>query len=177
MATEESDVRYKAIAGQCDEIRAELADTEKLLDEAKQGKRRKGAIDEEVDAALSLVDDLNRVTEDRGAHAESVPANALGVRIGLTFGPTVKGEKRVIQRLLGGIVAFGNTPLPVPLVGANRDLPPSVDTTEKPAASGRGRTGTAQSTLGDGGPLLSGMNYSHHPEGISLTMVNRGDRI
>ena len=67
MATEESDVRYKAMAGQCDEIRAELADTQKLLDEAKQGKRRKGAIDEEVDAALSLVDDLNRVTEDRGA--------------------------------------------------------------------------------------------------------------
>jgi hypothetical protein len=67
---------------------------------------------------LGLLDDWTRITSDPAARAEVNPLlQRLGLRIGLTFGSVVKGNKRVVQRLASGRMVFGDGPLPVPLFG------------------------------------------------------------
>ena len=41
----------------------------------------------------------------------------LGIRLGLNFHGVIKGKKREVRRLLSGVMAFGDSPLPVPLHG------------------------------------------------------------
>ena len=68
---------------------------------------------------MALLDDVGRIASDESARAEVNPMlESLGLRIGLTFGEGVKGKKRVVRRLLGGVMAFGGTPLPVRMHGA-----------------------------------------------------------
>jgi hypothetical protein len=43
----------------------------------------------------------------------------LGVRLGLTFTEAIKGRKRKVRKLVGGVMAFGGQLLPVPIHGAN----------------------------------------------------------
>ena len=41
----------------------------------------------------------------------------LGCRVGLSFVESIKGKKRVVRKLAGGIIVFGNGELPVPIHG------------------------------------------------------------
>jgi hypothetical protein len=71
-----------------------------------------------VELALSLLDDVGRISADAKARAAVNPLLIrLGVWIGLRFGTVVKGSKRNVQKLLSGQMTFGNTPLPVLLFG------------------------------------------------------------
>ena len=67
----------------------------------------------EVEKALSLLDNVHRVAGDPGARAE-VPQllKILNLRLGLKFVEAVKGRKRRVRQLSGGIIALGGTPLP-----------------------------------------------------------------
>jgi len=60
-----------------------------------------------------------RVTDEESSRlAFRDLAVRMGLRIGLWFGPAIKGRKRVVRRLLGGVTKFGDDELPVPLFGA-----------------------------------------------------------
>jgi hypothetical protein len=183
MVIEEDDSRYEVLARHGKEIQDELHDAESRLAESKRLQRNQRSPDDEVVAALGLFDEIARVATDREARAD-VPAllESLQLRIGLTFGTGIKGKKRNVQRLLGGVVAFGDTPLPVPIHGFDnreqRELTTVHNHHEQLIDLTACRCEHADSSLsaaGDGDPLQSGMADDRQPEGISLTKANRGD--
>ena len=122
MARERTDTLYAALARQYQAAQAELAAVEEALrhQEAVQVKVEASLPETQAEAALSLLDDVIRITADPAARAEVNPLlKRLGLLIGLTFRPTVKGKKRVVQQLVSGRMVFGDGPLPVPLFGKN----------------------------------------------------------
>jgi DNA invertase Pin-like site-specific DNA recombinase len=66
---------------------------------------------EEAEAALALIDEFQRIAEDPQARTEIGPLlEKLGFRIGLHFVAGIKGNKRPVRLLAGGVVAFGSQP-------------------------------------------------------------------
>ena len=121
LASETDDVLYKALRIEYKRLDAEIDEAEKAVQSARRTRPAAPAkpIEEEVDAAMGLMDDIGRVASDESARAEVRGLLAvLGLRIGLTFGDAVKGRKRKVRRLLGGVMVFGDTALPVPIHGA-----------------------------------------------------------
>jgi DNA invertase Pin-like site-specific DNA recombinase len=140
MAREKDDARYEAMAAEFDRIRQELASAEKELQGKPSHQTRTAAWtpEEEVDKALAVLDDVERITADGSARADVNPLlRRLGVRLGLTFGSAVKGKKRVVRRLLGGLMTFGDAELPVKPHGLDH-VPP---------AGGSARAGEAGSAI------------------------------
>jgi hypothetical protein len=127
----ENDERYKVLADQRAEIQGELSAAETSLAQAERAEQvpTSRSPERDVEAALGLLDNMSRVCNDATARADVTRLLVgLGVRIGLSFGTMVKGTKREVQRLLGGVVAFGGTQLPVPIHGVdNREGPAAGD--------------------------------------------------
>jgi len=120
MARERNDELYVALVRQYEAAQAELATVAQSIRrlEAEQVCLRSQAPEQQAEAALSLLDDVTRITTNPQARAEVNPLlQRLGIWIGLNFGWVIKGKKRVVRRLLSGVMTFGNTPLPVPLHG------------------------------------------------------------
>jgi len=120
MARERNDALYAALVRQYEAAQAELATVAQSICrlEAEQVCLRNQAPEQQAEAALSLLDDVTRITTNPQARAEVNPLlHRLGIWIGLNFGGVIKGKKRVVRRLLSGVMTFGNTPLPVPLHG------------------------------------------------------------
>jgi len=200
MALEKDDARYTAIAEEFDRIRSELQMAEKKLEAEQRSSPTPATRSPEVEteAALALLDDLRRITADERARAEINPLlQKLGVRIGLTFGSAIKGKKRIVRRLLGGMMTFGGRELPVPLYGpSNRQGPEGTCShpakagpdaqASGPVASGGasqagGKTDTAGANATASTPADSGQERlarfgSSQPQSISFTMGSRGDR-
>lgn len=213
MAKEGDDARYEAIAREYDRLHEEVQSTEAAMRSERRSSPTEPpmTIQDEVEAAMGLLDNIERITQDHEARAEINPLlESLGLRIGLTFGSVVKGKTRAVRRLLGGVMAFGESPLPVPLHGYSSL---QVDTmasshpdgneglgSERPGAhlvrgcesaptlvecsSGRGGLGGVDKPLED--CVLAGLAHNHdnpippsvcRQEGISITKVNRGERI
>ena len=166
MATEGDDARYEAIAREYDRLHREVRATEAALESERRASAPRVAttIQDEVEAAMSLLDDIGRITSDDGARAEINPLlEALGLRIGLTFGGTIKGKKRVVRRLLGGVMTFGGAPLPVRLHGAD-----NLEATDEPHGS------TACQVHGD---VAAELPESHNePAGRGRDASNPADR-
>jgi hypothetical protein len=218
MAQERDDARYEAIAREYDRLHREVRATEAALESERRASAPRVAttIQDEVDAALSLLDDIERITADDGARAEIHPMlEALGLRIGLTFGGAIKGRARVVRRLLGGVVSFNGAPLPVRLHGPDNreaiDEPRDssvrqaqgdvegelTESHDEPAGRGgvasnpadRSESSGCRVGIGavEGGDRFPGLTAgsqrepirpgSRRPEGISITKVNRGERI
>ncbi len=121
MATEADDGRYEAIAHEYDRVRDEVGATKDALAAVRSSMAAAPTttIEEEVESAMTLLDDVARIAGDEAARADiNRVLGMLGLRIGLTFGDAVKGKKRRVRRLLGGVMAFGDSPLPVPMHGA-----------------------------------------------------------
>jgi hypothetical protein len=81
-------------------------------------------IDAEVQKALDVIERIETACGDPVAR-EQVPRllSDLGVRIGLTFREGRAEKNRKVRRLQGGIIAFGNRPLPCVLRnGAGRPI-------------------------------------------------------
>ena len=77
--------------------------------------------DEEVATALSHLERFEQILSDptaRAAVCEMV--SQLNLRVGLRFVPAIKGKKRMVRKLLGAMIVFGNNELPVPLHGRDR---------------------------------------------------------
>jgi len=58
-----------------------------------------------IDRLLTAIGDRRNVAGMFGAAAG----------LGLTFGAAIKGKSRVVRRLVGGVMTFGDGRLPVPL--------------------------------------------------------------
>ena len=193
MATEKDDSRYEVIARQFDAVSNELKSAQKRLAriERLQSMSSKISVEEEVEAALSLLNDISKITNDIGARAEINPLlRNLGVEIGLDFKTSVKGKTRAVQRLATGIVSFGNAGLPVKLFGrrnrngndsasqgcqntsSKADFASSNQTRETDRSTSDDRKGETKSSL-----EADTRSSPRHREGISLTKVNRDDRI
>jgi hypothetical protein len=213
MATERDDARYEAIAREYDRLHAEVRSTEMALGSGHRASAMSVAtsIEEEVGAAMGLLEDVERITSDEGARAEvNALLGSLGLRIGLSFGSAIKGKQRVVRRLLGGVMVFGGAPLPVRLHGASnvegesttpwcsrggaepgvaeRDNESADQGQESRGSSGEGcsecRSGDEAVECGDRVPDPTARGRAHsnrpdrsRPEGISITKVNRGERI
>jgi DNA invertase Pin-like site-specific DNA recombinase len=114
LEAEDDDVRAMLHSALRD-LRAELAEREKTLVEvAARLPMRPEQLDveAEVQKALALLDQVQAICADPVAR-EELPRlfNDLGVRIGLTFREGRFNGRRV-RKLKGGIIAFGNRPLP-----------------------------------------------------------------
>lgn len=103
------------------------------------------------------------------------------LRVGLWFGSTIKGKKREVRQLLGGVTKLGDDELPIPLHGDRRvDGPmpvsePLTSTTEVGAEEKHHYPQAGVVTASESEAAPPGLSVSRQ-EGISYTMVSRGDR-
>ena len=127
MAREKDGALYAALCRQHETVRSQVAENRLLITqlEAEQAASATRTPEQEVEAALSLFDDVTRITGDPRARAEVNPLlGRLGIWIGLRFADAIKGKKRVVRRLQSGVMTFGGRP-PVPLHGQdNLDFGP-----------------------------------------------------
>jgi hypothetical protein len=109
---EDADLRA-AIKDEYRRIQAERAETDAKLAALPQAAPEIVATpEEEVEAALALLDQIDRVISHQATRSEALLLfQRLGLRIGLRFIDGVKGKKRRVRRLAGGLIAFGNSPL------------------------------------------------------------------
>ena len=97
----------------------------------------------------------------------------LGVWVGLSFGSAVKGKKRVVRRLQGGMITFGGQGLPVPMYGTRNRQPGNASGSPEQAGAG------ADANASTPGPCNHEQIATHlgQQEAISFTKGYRGDRI
>jgi hypothetical protein len=115
---EDDDDLRAALRGGLRDLQAELAEAEKALaDVEKRMPHREPptSVDKEVEKALALMDRIEAVCGNPAAREElNRLVQDLGIRIGLTFREG-RRNNRLVRVLQGGIVAFGNRPLPCTL--------------------------------------------------------------
>lgn len=163
MGRESDDLLYAALSRQYKAVVAELEAAAATIGrlEAEQTIVQAQAPEQQVEAALALLDDIGRITTDpqrRGAINGLL--QRLGVRIGLQFVSTVKGKKRQVQQLVSGRLVFGDAPLPVPLFGK--------DNLEGPLPGRAGARITQPSEVADGGAELE------QPSSEATTVIHAG---
>jgi hypothetical protein len=74
-----------------------------------------------VERALSKLADIQRIASTPEGRMEiRSMLDGLGIRIGLGFVGAIKGKKRPVRKLAGGIIVFGDEELPVKLHGKDR---------------------------------------------------------
>ncbi|MFM7035444.1 MAG: recombinase family protein [Planctomycetia bacterium] len=100
------------------ELQAELTAAEKALADAEKRMPHReppASVEAEVEKAMALMDRIETVCTDPAAREElNRLVQDLGLRIGLTFREG-RRNNRPVRVLQGGIVAFGNRPLPCTL--------------------------------------------------------------
>ena len=143
---------------------------------------------EEVERALCKLNDIQLIASNADARLEiRTMLSELGCRVGLSFVDAIKGKKRTVRKLAGGIIVFGDQDLPVKLHGKDRVGPcdGNPDITERDNqnhnAEGPGSSGpSAKDNSIDGNGLPSSPDVfptKCYQEDISITKVNRADRI
>lgn len=114
---EDDDVMRAQLRAASRELAAELAEAESRLAEIDAHNPSSSLVDVEalVGKAMELVERIESVCSDPGARGE-LPRllEDLGVRIGLNFRAGVM-NRRTVRVLYGGVMAFGNRPLPCTL--------------------------------------------------------------
>jgi len=71
------------------------------------------SVDEEVEAAVRVARHLAAALQDPANREEACEVfRRLGIQIGLTFGAERFGPKRMVRRLKGGVVVYGDAELP-----------------------------------------------------------------
>ena len=99
---------YSRLTGEVTNARAELAKATAALSVAEEL-----SVDEEVEAAIRIARHLAVALQDPANREEACDAfRRLGLQIGLTFGAQKFGPKRIVRRLKGGVVVYGDAKLP-----------------------------------------------------------------
>jgi hypothetical protein len=117
MSRERDDELYEALSRQFVAAKAELKTVQEGVERLRKDRETVLAEQPEarVEAVLKLLNEIIRIADDPVAWADANPLlRRLGVLIGLSFAPAVKGKKRKIQRLVSGRIVFGDGALPVP---------------------------------------------------------------
>ena len=174
LAIEESPAYRQAIREEFERIKVELATGRaQLAAVSKEPSRRLRAPEEEAEAAMRLLDDIRQVATDPAARTQILPLlRRVGLRIGLRFVDGIKGKKRRVRRLAGGVLALGTAALPGS-AGADDGGRPPIDGC-KNDWDGENWKSTSEGSL-----LLA---EAHRPElcpqeGVSFTKGSRGDWI
>ena len=167
---------YRRIKAEHEGVIAELADLE-----ARQSSLVIASPEDEVDAAMDLLDDVRRVCNNTEARAEIAPVvQKLGLRVGLTFVEGIKGKKRKVRRLAGGELTFGDRL--VPFHGHQHEddsSPVAVDHPPRSIQKDKSRKSRPRNKNGQQGksPGPAGLPTKSSRGSISSTKVSRGDRI
>ena len=115
---EDDDELRAALRAGFRDLQAELAEAEKALAEVEKRMPHReppASVEVEVQKAIALTDRIETVCTDPTAREElNRLVQDLGIRIGLTFRDG-RRNNRPVRVLQGGIVAFGNRPLPCTL--------------------------------------------------------------
>jgi len=184
MTIESDNTRYEMIAKEFDRLTQELRLVERSLEGSVLCPAAPLPAAAQVEAGMELFNQISNILGDADARERIRPMlQMLNARIGLNFGPGIKGKKRAVRNLLGGMIAFGDEELPVKLHGRDRvddgDAASHADD-EKEHQSAfselTGPTNVKRPTSDAHGPNLPGPT-NYHRKGISFTKVNRGDRI
>ena len=167
---------YRRIKAEHDKVTAELADLE-----VHHTNSTNGSPEDEVDAAMALFDEMHCVCEDKNARADMASlVQKLGVRIGLNFVEGIKGKKRKVRRLAGGVLTFGDRLVPFHghRHGGNDAPMPSADPSQQPKRKGKGRKSQPRKSNGQPGklPVPAELPTKSSRESISSTKDSRGDR-
>ncbi|NOX59114.1 MAG: hypothetical protein GXP29_09690, partial [Planctomycetes bacterium] len=104
--------------------------------------------------------------------------------LGLEFVESVKGKKRRVQKLVGGVITFDENDLPVPPFGKDY-VDDNEDGNTKPIATrGQEKSENKEKTSPGEDKIdkkkarnVAGESVENHRKGISTTKVNRGERI
>lgn len=140
MAREKDDALYDALRRQHESGRSQIEDVRQRLAnlESEREASASRTPEEEAEAALGLLDDVTRITDDPKARAEVNPLlGRLGVWMGLRFADAIKGKKRVVRRLQSGVITFGGTP-PIAIHGAD-NIGDGPGGRRRPPSPGHGR--------------------------------------
>lgn len=185
MARERNDDLYAVLANQRPEMVRDLKEIDARLATARMSTASQSTPDEDVEAALQLFDDIRSLGDDESSRlAFRDLADRMGIHIGLWFGPAIKGRKRVVRRLLGGVTKFGDEELPVPLFGSQR-----IDGQSKPCGEPGGdenratmkdhcsQAGVVTASEASASQAAPPGPSDSRQEGNSYTMVSRGDMI
>ena len=181
MSSESDEQRYQFIAAEFDRISGELRAADSRLIQLHDQATPQLTAEQEIEAAMSLIMRLDRVIEDPTARSDIGSLLAeLQLWIGLDFADAVKGQKRIVRRLSGGVIVFGEENLPVRLHGNNSLVEKEENqTTEAVKTRSNSQDSiTADSQASDEKSSLPcpSVLTKHHQESISFTKVNRGDR-
>lgn len=182
MARERDDKRYAMIADQRDLLLKEISDTETKIRSLVQDMGTVRTVEADVDEAMRLFEEITALTEDEASRLKiGEIVRRIGLWIGLNYAAGIKGTKRQVRVLQGGIMTFGNEELPVRLFGNQRLDPNGGAQTVDGGHDVRTEEDCVQTQLGV--VSASGPNPEAAPpgpfecrqEGISYTKVSRGD--
>ncbi|MEM8864521.1 MAG: recombinase family protein [Planctomycetota bacterium] len=138
-------------------------------------------IDEQVEQAMSLLGNLECVLSDAEARvAFRELMERLNVRVGLYFSDAIKGKKRIVRRLTGGVIAFGEAELPVPTYGCDavNDASGFSAATQQISGESRRQDGATDRQSEHGlQSAADSVDPRSHVEETSITKGSRADRI
>jgi DNA invertase Pin-like site-specific DNA recombinase len=186
LAIEENPEYKEVIREQYIRIKAELTAGEAQLAAVPAETARLGCTpEEEVEAAMRLFDDIRQVASDPAARAQVLPlVQRLKLWIGLHFAGVIKGKKRRVRRLAGGVLTFGPMPTPAGHPGSQSYLANSAerdDPRSRPEADmcEDAKNALNSETISGSGLLLpeTHRRETRPQEGVSFTKGNRGDWI
>ena len=80
-------------------MKPEFRSSQNDLDRLPERSTARQSAEDEVNAALSLLEDIRRICDDPSARADVLPLlQKLGLRVGLHFADGIKGKKRKVRR-------------------------------------------------------------------------------
>lgn len=185
MAIEEDSQIRATIRDEYITLKSELDEARRQLDAAQLPEVSAATSPEqEVESAMRLLDSIRLVATVDSARAQILPLlERLKLNIGLRFTEGLKGTKRRVRRLAGGIIAFGDNPFP-----KQASTPPSLsgpggrssDERSREAASDEQIEMNKMEKAASVSPvrLPDAAHFeTRHREGVSFTKVSCGDRI
>ncbi len=99
---------YSRLAGELTKAKAEFAKATAALSTGDDL-----SVDEEIEAAVRIARHLAAALADPANREETCEIfRRLGIKIGLTFGEQKFGPKRIVRRLKGGVVVYGDADFP-----------------------------------------------------------------
>jgi hypothetical protein len=163
----DDDTIFAAIKAEYRDKEAEVERARQLVErlQARTTKEPAATPEQEVEAALALFTEIERVTSDPSARAE-VPQllRKLNLHLWLTFGETQKGGQSV-RAVRSGILTLGSGPQPRPQLQGGGDHPPDAgEDGEDPGSSPVGK-----------GQLPTAMYDARHQESGGFTIGNTGE--
>ena len=174
LAIEEMPHLREAIREEYRRINNELESTRKQLDAIKRTKPQVTgqSPEQEVKAALDLLDEIPHVTENEAARAAIPPIlERLGLGIGLNFMEATKGKKRRVRRLASGLITFGDTLRPgdsAPRCCGNDSTNGQKQNMKTPQKKGKA------TPIDQYGSIEAADSQKCHGEGISFTKGKSG---